>query len=189
MLERSSSVKSKDVSETVAPEGTAEVVAFDASWDENTVQAAFDESVKLEAISYEWADAIDRKAITIFTLATAIASVAPRLFQFAGDFNQRADWFIGLGCFSGLVAAICCFASYKPNDFAVSPNPLAVRDKSWMELSPSSYRWNRMRELGNAVEKNRKQCNLKAYWLSCAIGATIVEVGFLFLAYLAAARL
>src|SRR5580698_2203366 len=54
----------------------SDVEKFDPTWDAQTVQAAFDESVALYGRVPDWADAIDKKVITVFTLATGIAGVS-----------------------------------------------------------------------------------------------------------------
>lgn len=64
-------VRKKDEAQPPAPP------PFDSSADTQTIQQAFQESTASAIRSYEWADAIDRKVVAVFTLATAIAGIAP----------------------------------------------------------------------------------------------------------------
>jgi hypothetical protein len=162
----------------------SEIGEFDPTWDSQTIQAAFDESTKLQPIYPEWSDAIDRKTITIFTLATAIASAGSAWVQShtsGSAFAVICVW-IAFGSWLGAVGA--CYASYRPCDLRISPNPHTLTDPLWIGREVRSFQYYRLRDMGREFAENRRQLNQKARWLSWAILGTIAEAAFLWLALL-----
>lgn len=162
------------------------VPAFDPSWDSETIHAAFDESAKACALSYEWAESIDRKTITVFTVVTAIAGIAPALYARQSGTGSVLGW-LALALVGWMLAVFCCWRSYEVRDFQIGPHPAHLIDGGWFSRPVANYEFHRMYFMGRMLEHNRSQCNAKARYLSWAIVSAFVEVLALSFARLAAA--
>jgi hypothetical protein len=51
------------------------------SWDEDTVDAAYGESLRVQELQSQWSDAMDSKAVAVFTVASVIVTLLPALEQ------------------------------------------------------------------------------------------------------------
>jgi hypothetical protein len=158
---------------------------FDASWDKETIKAAFHECVAQQALYAEWTDAIDKKTITIFTLATAIAGATINLLPKWGTLSARTSQGIALAGIAWLTAAAASWLAYRPRDIMVDPSPTALSDPRWLGKPIEKYMFFRIRDMGSSFEHNRDEINRKGHWLSVATIGTIAEVVFLSLALLA----
>jgi hypothetical protein len=160
-----------------------EITKFDPAWDEKTVQAAFDESAALYGRLPEWADAIDKKVITVFTLATGIGGVASAFQPWHADsVGSLVCLIVALAALVG--AVIACAVSYWPHDFSFGPLPKQLIAGDWFGRPLSDYQFHRMRRMGQSIERNRDQINIKARRLTYAMIGTGVEVLALWSAHL-----
>lgn len=155
--------------------------AWAASWPEETSEQAYHEAREAVLAADKWADAIDRKAVAVFSVSALTMMLAPmvqggaRLPAF-----QAAAWLGALVCF--LVATYNFRRAYKPRSFRVGPNPGALQTPEWLALPVACYRYRMLEWLGKTFEDNRRITDEKAAALDAAVFWAALEVVLLSLA-------
>lgn len=156
---------------------------WDSGRNEETLRLAFEESVALSPVYGQWADAIDRKLLAVFGLASVIISLAPSLQWGSGLVGgPRYAWYVAAGAW-GVVAGLC-YVAYRPRDFRLGPNPATLQNSAWTHLTPTEYRYFSLGDMGKTFEQNRAQIMKKADLLGVMLVFTAVEVVALLVAFL-----
>jgi hypothetical protein len=161
----------------------ANIAPWDDSWDNDTLQLAYEESAGIREIDINWIESIDTKVVAVFSVASAIVGLTPTLRGDAALSVERAV-LLGFAGIAWLFAAFRCYFAYQPRGFTIGPNPKRKLDARWLGLTPTYYRYYALRDMAEAHEANRIEIVRKGGHLSAAIFATALEVIFLALAFL-----
>lgn len=90
----------------------------------------------------EWADTIDTRTVTVFTVASAIVGLAPALRGPETDMTVQVLLIAGCACW--VLAAATSVAAYRVNAFRVDPAPSVPASDASMRLSPAECRYYRL---------------------------------------------
>jgi hypothetical protein len=157
---------------------TIQMPSWLEGWDEATVVDAYEESLRVQELQSQWSDAIDSKAVAVFTVASVILTLLPAI---------KPPEVLALWVLAGMAwifAAGACLFAFQPRALEIGPNPKTLLDERWLGLTANEFRLCRMSEMGDSYDFNRDALNAKAHWLTFAVWAAAVEVLSLFLALL-----
>ena len=153
--------------------------SWEASWPTDTMELAYQEARQAALDAEKWADALDAKVATVFSVAAGIVTLVPA-FQGSWSPIQAVLWAIAAVCF--LVVAHHCRRAYAPRRFRFGPNPSTLQTPEWLALPRSRYCYRMLEWLGKTFERNREIVEAKAEALSSAMLWIALEVVALSLA-------
>jgi hypothetical protein len=156
---------------------------WDIARDEETIRLAFEESQTLYTLYGDYVDAIDRKVTAVFGVASAIIGLAPSLgwAQHLSGTPKHA-WWVAIAAW--IIVTAVCYGAYRPRGFRLGPDPSAVEQAQWTHLTPTEYRYFRLRWMGKTYTKNMAEIARKVDLLGVAIGFGVIEVVALLVAFL-----
>ncbi|HEV7596266.1 MAG TPA: hypothetical protein VGO33_14810 [Gemmatimonadaceae bacterium] len=164
------------MSENIKPElASSAEEDFDSESDDETIKLAYDESVALRPMYTSWFDGTDTKIVAIFIVASVIVTFAPGISKMPPLSGDSHNLWIAAILF-WLVAVVLCYAAYNPRAFRIDPNPGKIRKATWLRLTPSQYRFYRLRDMGKTHDLNLDQIQRKTMLLRWAMFFTAVEV-------------
>ena len=169
----------------VAP-AESSLTQFDKSWDDETLNLAYEQCAASREAVNGLADALDNKVLAIFSVTTAVAGLAPSLSR-RPNTPPVSPWQTLCYFVAGLAwvyVVVQCYRAYRPSDFAITPRPSKLLDRKWLGLTPAQYRFFAIRDAGEAHEINATLVLERGWLVRSAMIATVVEVGFLGLATL-----
>jgi|GEM_PF-6509398 len=154
------------------------------------------ESVPALDLSFEWVkdvlskqcadvDAIDNKAITLFSVATAIVGLG--LGIPIGTSTLPLKYFISsplgwISVFSYAVVAILTVYSLWVRTFETLDNPVTIREWYW-QLTPFQFKINILTYLEDSFEQNQSKLKRKGLAVRLMIPAIAIETVFLLLLF------
>jgi hypothetical protein len=151
------------------------------TWNDESINLAYEACEGMLATHYSLADASDRKTLAVFTVGSALLSVAPAI----GWGDEVSGWAYGLWAaafVSWIATCLTCYFAYKPNMFRIHPNPGKLLSSEWLELKPDEFRVYQLRDMGRSYRHNLACLVDKGEWLDIATLAAFAEVLFLVLA-------
>jgi hypothetical protein len=127
-------------------------------------------------------DVLDRKVVAVFTVASAIAALAPVLGKFA---LWSDGWWLSAGAVImwGLCAFECWWA-FKPQRYRTDPDTATITTPEWLALSPGAFHVERLASVRESINQNVSIVTRRATALRGALTCALVEVGFLLAALL-----
>jgi hypothetical protein len=158
------------VTTNASPNGST----WNHAWNEETLGLAYEITAQREPIYGEWADAIDTKAIGVFTVASAILTLVPSLNHPVPHGFPLLVWLLAAAFW--FAAARCCYEAYRPRYLEIGPNPSTLRCAEWLSLKPAEYRFEMLGFMGQTYEANKRELNRKAEALREAVWYTGGEV-------------
>jgi hypothetical protein len=155
-----------------------EPIVWQADWKLETVQQAYDEAREVQSVIEKWPDTIDNKVVAIFSVASVIAGLAPKVHELPA--RCTTSWWLWVAAmFAWLVSASSCAAAFFPRDYRLDPDVRKVAVPEWYRHEPKEYLLYRLRDMKRSVAKNDRVIRGKALALKVAIIAAVVEVGLL----------
>lgn len=155
---------------------------WDANWDKETARLAYEHAREVYRQIDAATDVMDRKAVTVFTIASAIGVLGPGLARFP---LWSSGWWLGIGAvlmWAG--AAIQCIRAFSPRRYRLDPNIAAMATPDWLSLSPGEFYLKRLLSVRRSVWENLRTLGVRGAALSDALECALVEVGFLLAALL-----
>jgi hypothetical protein len=160
---------------------------FEASWNDETLNLAFEECLASREAVNSLAGAIESKVLAIFSVTTAVAGLVPSLKRDLGT-SPASPWQTLCYLIAGLAwvyVVIQCYRAYSPSQYAITPRPNNLLDRKWLGLTPAQFRFFAIRDVGEAHEINAALILKRGWLVRAAMIATVVEIAFLGLATLA----
>ena len=168
----------------VAPveEAPAPIKDWDESWNPKTVQLAYEQSREMYRQADETSEVHNRKAVQVFAIASAIATVGPALGKVA---LWSDGWWLSVGAgMMWLLAAIECWRAFTPRTYEFDPDPATFLDADWLAASPGAFYFHRLEAVRDSVQHNMDLNNERGKAVRAALKCALVEVGFLLAALL-----
>lgn len=152
------------------------------SWNPETARLTYEHARDVYRIVDAATDVIDRKVVAVFTVASAIAVLAPVLGQSA-LWSDR--WWLSAGAVImwGL-SAFECSQAFKPQRYRTDPDLATIATPEWLALSPGAFYVERLASVRESIKQNLSIVTRRATALRGALTCALVEVGFLLVALL-----
>jgi len=150
--------------------------------DRSTLELAYDEARETQQRLEQWADALDSKTISLFTVGSAALGGVAVLHQ--GPFTGWAAvlWWVGVAFWG--VGTLSAFGGFYTKDFRFGPDPRRISTPEWLKQSPERYQASRLEDIAAAYEANRATVTAKANSLKSAMICTALEIAALVVAAL-----
>lgn len=157
-------------------------IAWQDSWQEATLQAAYDALRGHHAAIQEGVSAVDTKAVTLFAISSAILSLVPTLHELA---RGSLGWWFGIAAGTAWVGAIVNgWLAFRPRSFRAYPNPDWLITSNRLSLEPNALRLQLLESLGESVKTDGDLLDIKAHALQRGLLFAALEVALLVLALL-----
>jgi hypothetical protein len=85
-----------------------EMPAFSETWDAETIDLAYQESLPVQELQSQWSDAVDTKVIALFAAGSVLVTLVPTLHRPVAGLPSVL-WCVAGVCWV-LAAGMCCFA-------------------------------------------------------------------------------
>jgi hypothetical protein len=141
--------------------------------DPESLRLAYEEGLKSQPMQSEWADAVDKKVVAVFTVSALLIGVAPALKHAA--FGSPAWWCFLIAMAFWCLAGGCAVFAYQARALQVL-HPQFLLSADWLGSSVNAYRYHRLRFIGELHEANAAALDQKARWLKRSIRFTAAEV-------------
>lgn len=162
---------------------SADDLVYDASVNDESMRLAYEESLANRTFDSDWADSLDGKTVTVFSVGAAILGIAPNWQDGALEGVAAWAWIVALVCWG--LAALSATIAYAPRDFRATPSPSTFVGKDWRKLPPEQYRYYSVADMGKSFSHNRVRLNCKGKALRAALVFTALEVLSLGVAFVA----
>jgi hypothetical protein len=136
---------------------------------DETAALAYQESLRATEALTGWYEALDGKAVAVFSVSSLIVGLAPKVAVARG-----IPWAVALVAWG--ISAGACFWALLPKDFRFDPKPKVLMNEAWLRLDPVAFRRFRLEDVAVTYRVNSEAYKLKSKILMVAIGATVIEV-------------
>jgi len=163
-------------------EETLPVVDWDESFNSETAHLAYEHAREMYRQADETAEVLNRKAVQVFAIASAIATVGPAIGKF--PFLSIGWCFSAIACVIWLGASFECWRAFKPREYRFDPDPGIFLSRDWLQLEPGPFYLHRLESVEESVSHNMALNNVRGVAVRRALTFALVEVGFLLVALL-----
>lgn len=129
-----------------------------------------------------WVDSIDKKAVALLTLGSALITILPAIAARLSDTD--AAWRLISLVLPGLVYVVAMWSlwdAFKPRVWGLVPDPPLLQ-AHWLDSPVEEVRRIIIQAIAEAYESNQRQIDVKARSLSRASALIAVEAGALVIA-------
>lgn len=153
----------------------------DPAW-EKTIEIAFERSSAVPQADIEWNNALDTKAVQVFSVGAILLGVTQlRLVDPQWAWQK---WTFLLAVIAFLLAALNCYRAYRPGGLAVGLDPKTTVDPELLERSPTEYQRQAIVDLARDHDLNTRRLQTKAEQIRVALFFAAAEVVLLVLSLL-----
>ena len=143
-------------------------------WNAETVRISYEHARDLERTLDAWADQIDSKAATIYSVGSIIAGLASSVGLTTAAGVPRLLWLAALMAWG--LSALACWMAFKPRDYSLHPNLLGMITAKVLGLEPGPFYLRRLRQTVRSYRRNTPQLERKAKALAWAVRLATVEI-------------
>jgi len=150
--------------------------------DQKTLELAYTEARETQDRLERWADALDGKIVSLFTIGSAALGAAAVFVERPFSAGTLVLGWLGFALWG--IATYSALRGFNPKEFVFGPDIRAIVKPEWLNEPPARYQALRLEDLAAAYAENRETLTEKAESLRLAVICTTLEIAALVVAAL-----